>query len=97
MIRIVNGNLITIIILILISLQLSCSRQIIISKCPELYPVDRPEFPEIKYVETFTENMYCYDNINFNLLKERLLFCKSSTEIYEQMIKIYMEYINEIR
>ena len=97
MIRIVNGKLILVVILILISLQLSCSRQIVISKCPKLYPVDRPEFPEIKFIERVAEEMYCYDNINFNLLKERLIFCKSSTEIYEQMIKIYMEYINEIR
>ena len=95
--HIVNGRLIAVVILIFISLQISCSRQIVISKCPKLYPVDRPEFPEIKYVEMIQENMYCYDSINFNLLKERLIFCKSSTEIYEQMIKIYMEYINEIR
>lgn len=97
MIRIANGNLIVVVIIILVFLQLSCSREIIISKCPKLYPVDRPVFPEIKYVETVAEDMYCYDNINFNLLKDRLVFCKSSTEIYEQMIKIYMEYINEIR
>ena len=97
MIRIINGSLITAVILILTTLQLSCSRHVVISKCPKLYPVDRPEFPEIKYIETIAENMYCYDNMNFNLLKERLVFCKSSTEIYEQMIKIYMEYINEIR
>ncbi len=97
MIRIVNGSLIIVVILILLSLQLSCSRQIIISKCPKLYPVEKPVFPEIKFIESVADGMYCYDNFNFDLLKERLVFCKSSTEIYEQMIKIYMEYINEIR
>ena len=97
MIHIVNGRLIIFVILILISLQISCSRQIVISKCPKLYPVDRPELPEINFIENVADGMYCYDNFNFDLLKERLIFCKSSTEIYEQMIKIYMEYINEIR